>query len=613
MAEGGAGFSSSSTSSEEAVPWSTQQPMGWEELESLGDGGGSTSADEEFQWEAMFVKSRAGSPTAEDKSRTFTLPRGRPKNEPRPERGKGKTPKKPKKPDQGATLLVGEEPRPRLGSRTRSKSRSRDKHQLPDDIYDVPNPPMLAPVDSYGNPVEQVSSSESDFEDIANIRPILRRQQPVTVKHRREPSPEPLGHPTFVHRYDKPSYDEEVCQKKDKGGRTKSKNWLRQPGVKSKLTSMKDLSGSFKSLMHIRSDGEKHKQQQRPGGSGAPGGATPRDVFNTFLGSGTCPSFKNAFFLYLEGSMGVGKTTLIRHMREINGDNVISFVEPMFYWREVYSDCVKLIYSACKPFNLGKMSTSNKVLSAQMKFMTPMKCLQTSVRRYVKANEPLQEKTAMDNWLLFDRHPLSATLVFPYLSLKNGYLAFEHFLALAANFTAHEGDIIALLCMGEEDNLKMVKLRNRKGESGVTSAHLKDLGQAFHACYCTWLLLKYLSPEDMVSVCCCDVTLNDICIMRSMSSSKVTMAKSLFNKSMFPTLMDVIQPFRSNCTIIEICLTLFMELKKVEFIVVNASEFIGDIPGVWTSIYTQSLRTQAIKTQSIDWSGLRAFSLTYNS
>nr|UTK45471.1 thymidine kinase [Equid gammaherpesvirus 5]UTK45550.1 thymidine kinase [Equid gammaherpesvirus 5]UTK45629.1 thymidine kinase [Equid gammaherpesvirus 5]UTK45708.1 thymidine kinase [Equid gammaherpesvirus 5] len=623
MAEGGR--RSSSSSSDDELPWRDQRPSGWDELDSpFGGGGlnsGSTSADEEFQWEELMVKSQAGTPP-DDKTRTFSIPRVKSKVDPRLESKKPKG-KKSRRPSQG--VAVGESGAgvgnwPPCNPRPRSQLRLMSRFPSGDDTYDVPQPPMLAPLDPFGNPVENVSS-ESDFEEVNIVYPPPGERRGARRPSRREESPELLRHATFINQYDKTEYGGDgggggARGKSRGGGRTKSKNWLKSPGVASKLTSMKELSGSFKSLMSLKSGGGDKQQQRLRRGERGPVSAdlmSPREVFNTFLGSGMCPSFKNAFFLYLEGSMGVGKTTLIKHMCEMNGDNVVSFVEPMVYWREVYSDCVKQIYGACKPYNVGKMSTSNKVLAAQTKFMTPMKCLQTSVRRYVRTEEPLQEKNPMDNWVLFDRHLLSATLVFPYLFLKNGHLSFEHFLALAANFRAHEGDVIALLCMLEEDNLKMVKNRNRKSEGGVTSGYLKDLGLAFHACYCTWLLLKYLSPEDMVSVCCCDVSLSDICIMKSMSNSKLTMARNLFTKSMFPTLMDVIQPFKSNCTIIEICLTLFLELKKVEFIVVNASEFINDIPGVWTSIYTQSLRTQAIKTQSVDWCGLRAFSQTYNS
>lgn len=590
MAEGGRRFSS-----DDELPWDKKIPGKWRNLNESdpdSDDTGSTSAGEDFEWEEIFVKPLKENKDAKtNKGKTFSVP-------------KTKGPLKPPRVDVDAPTIKSTNQLQPIQFKGLVKYPQRE-------VYDFPKPPMLAATDFFGNPVERLPSV-SDSEEESNIVPFedfgLRGRSSMR-KSKSKQSPELLRHCQFVHKYDEESQDADVRPKsKSKSGFVKSKGWLQsklKPSrVKSKLTSMKELSGSFKSLMNVKQETEKPQK---------PCGGDPRMSVNAVLGLNLCPSFRQAFFLYIEGSMGIGKTSLIRHLREVSGENVVSFTEPMVYWREVFNDCIDEIYKATRPSNVGKQSTSSKILSAQMKFMTPFKCIQTSIRRYVKAQQPLQQKSPGDNWVVFDRHLMSPTLVFPLLFLKNGFLSFDHFMSLVSNFKANEGDIIALLCMTDEDNIKMVKKRNRKGEENISTSYLKEVSQSFHSCYCTWLLLRYFSPQEMLSVCCCDVSLDELCIMKSMSGERLIITKNLFSKSIFGVIMDVIEPFKDNCTIIEICLTLFMELKKLEFIVVNASEYIGDIPGVWTSIYMQTFKTQAIKTQTIDWVGLKAFSEVYNS
>ncbi|BBB06470.1 thymidine kinase [Rhinolophus gammaherpesvirus 1] len=617
MAEGGR-----RNSSDDELPWNTNFAGKWRKLDEDPDSDetGSTSTGEDFEWEEMMVKASEDNLPG-DGSKTPSVSRRTP-------------PKKPPRVEPVDTLRPDEKPTP-IRFKGLVKYPQNGNYDTPrshrlikcpqSEIYDTPRPqglvqynqpeiydspkrPMLAARDFFGNTVERLPS-DSESDDDSNTAPSDggRGWIPTagTAPQMNRESPELLRNCQFVNRYnqDQARSSDARPKTKTRGGFVKSKNWFQYRLKPTKLASMKDLSGSIKSLMNIKIDTDKPLVPQ----------ANPRDVMGAVCGSSLCPSFRNTFFLYLEGSMGIGKTSLIKHLREVSGDNVISFTEPMVYWREVYDDCVKSIYKCCRPSNVGKKTTSSKILSTQMKFMTPLKCLQTSTRRFLKTGEPLQHKVPGDNWVIFDRHIMSPTLVFPLVFLKNGYLSFEHFMSIVSNFRAHEGDIIGLLCMADEDNLKMIKKRNRKGEEGVSSSYLKDVSQAFHSCYCTWLLLRYFSPEDMVSVCCCDVTLSELCIMKSMSNEKHETALSLFTKSIFGVISDVIQPFKSNCTIIEICLTLFLELKKLEFIVVNASEYIGDIPGVWTSVYMQAFKNRAIKTQTTDWTGLKAFARSYNS
>lgn len=367
----------------------------------------------------------------------------------------------------------------------------------------------------------------------------------------------------------------------------------------SKFPSMKDLSGNFKQMLNIK-DADKESK------SDTDALFIPIEIVKQLYP----PVIKHACMLYLEGTMGVGKSTLIRHLDTIITDNTVTtFVEPMAYWKFVYTDIISRIYKATKPHRAGRDSTSAEILSCQLKFLTPFNCLKSAIKRLsFDENKPV---SPLGNWVVFDRHCVSSTLVFPYMFLMRGLLSFEAFVSLVSCFSCNSTDVVAILNLDEDENLKRLHKRNRPLES-VTKKYLQDLNTAYHAVYCSWLLLQYFQPVELVELCVSTLTLVDLCANKVGSGVKLNTVEKLFNQSFFFGLKDVVKPFKNNCTIIEICMKLCEELKKLQFIVVDVSEFTDDLCGLWTSIYMRVLNNPAIKTQAVDWSNLTLLSREYN-
>lgn len=368
----------------------------------------------------------------------------------------------------------------------------------------------------------------------------------------------------------------------------------------SKFTSMKDLSGNLKHMLNIKDidRGENSHEEESI--------FIPIDIIK-------CPYpplIKHACMLHLEGTMGVGKSTLIRHLDSMLTENTVAtFLEPMTYWKFVYTDVIGRIYKATKPHRAGRDSTSAEILSCQMKFLTPFKCIKSAINRLCKEEE--KKLAPLDNWIVFDRHIISPTLVFPYMFLRRGLLSFEAFVSIISCFSCQATDVVVLLNLDEDENVMRITKRNRPLES-VSKRYIQDLNVAYNAVYCSWLLLQHFQPSEIVELCLSTLNLLDLCANKVGSGMKLSIVEKLFNQSFFFGLRDVLNPFKHNCTVIEICMRLCEELKKIQFIVVNASEFTDDLCGLWTSIYMQTLNNPAIKTRAVDWSNLTLLSREYN-
>lgn len=221
------------------------------------------------------------------------------------------------------------------------------------------------------------------------------------------------------------------------------------------------------------------------------------------------------------------------------------------------------------------------------------------------------EKGKYDSWVIFDRHPLSSAIIFPLLHVKSGYMSPQDFLSLAVHFKANQGDLVCMLSMSQHDNIRMLKKRGREEETSITPQYVKRVNSVFESVYYSWLLLQHFSPEDITSVCCGDVTISKLCTAEKMSETSSDNARRLFSRSMFLVLKDMIEGVRFNCTITEIVLSLCIELKKLQMVVVNGSEYLDDFEGLWGNIYAQVMRNHDIKTQVVDWEGLKTFSSSF--
>ncbi|AAO12363.1 thymidine kinase [Porcine lymphotropic herpesvirus 2] len=365
-------------------------------------------------------------------------------------------------------------------------------------------------------------------------------------------------------------------------------------------TRIKELSGSLLSVLTL-SDGME--------ANGPPNGPKKMAVPVCIIERGLSNNWKRACCLYFEGAMAVGKSTMITHLQQvIEEDSIITFPEPMYYWTKVYNNVLKQIYKLNKYYRVGKESASAELLACQVKFMTPLKTMWSYKQRCMHPDSPSAPVTPFDKWVIFDRHPLSATVVFPLILLKKGMLSFNDFMHLLNTFTAANGDTIVLMSLDIEVNYKRLKRRFRKYEGFVDIAHLKEVKAAFHALYCAWLFLQYFSVTDVVKICTSLTDVRLLCQNNSKGRLSYDMASRIWSKSIFPTLEEVIRPFSHDCTLIEICTNFCYELQKLQFIVVDVSEFDDDVTGAWTNIYTQAMKNSGIKTHVVDWSALKNLS-----
>ncbi|AIB03176.1 thymidine kinase [Bovine gammaherpesvirus 6] len=363
---------------------------------------------------------------------------------------------------------------------------------------------------------------------------------------------------------------------------------------------IKELSGSLWNVLNISDYDASHSRKQP---KEVPKLAVPISIFKTQREK----CFKRACTLYFEGGMAVGKSTLIQYIQSSLGiDTVITFPEPMYYWTEVYNNVLKKIYKANKHWKPAKDSVSAELLSCQLKFAAPLKSMWTYTNRCMNPESELVPVAPLDNWVVFDRHMLSACIVFPSLLLNKGMLSFGDFMHILGTFQATVGDTIVLLTLGVQENYRRIKRRARKYEEFVDMHYLKDVRGAFNTAYYAWLFLQYFSIEEVLKVCTKVTTLKDICSARGNVATET--ALKIWSSSLFATLEEVIEPFNHSCTLIETCSHFCHELYKLQFVVIDVSEFNNDVEGAWSSIYMQTLKNPDIKTRSLDWTALKNLS-----
>ncbi len=316
------------------------------------------------------------------------------------------------------------------------------------------------------------------------------------------------------------------------------------------------------------------------------------------------PVIKPACSLFLEGAPGVGKTTMLNHLKAVFGDLTIVVPEPMRYWTHVYENAIKAMHKNVTRARHGREDTSAEVLACQMKFTTPFRVLASRKRSLLVTESGARSVAPLDCWILHDRHLLSASVVFPLMLLRSQLLSYSDFIQVLATFTADPGDTIVWMKLNVEENMRRLKKRGRKHESGLDAGYLKSVNDAYHAVYCAWLLTQYFAPEDIVKVCAGLTTITTVCHQSHTPIIRSGVAEKLYKNSIFSVLKEVIQPFRADAVLLEVCLAFTRTLAYLQFVLVDLSEFQDDLPGCWTEIYMQALKNPAIRSQFFDWAGL---------
>lgn len=176
--------------------------------------------------------------------------------------------------------------------------------------------------------------------------------------------------------------------------------------------------------------------------------------------------------LYLDGSLGVGKTSIGSIIKDlVYSDNLtygpISFKfvqEPMAYWRALdgNNDVISLMYDALNEKGTSpetRRNVSQTVVYCQFWFSAPYRAM------YNMVNSMIEKKTfsCQTKIIVFDRHPLATALCFPITNYVYGTIAYRDLVHLLANVEAVAGTLV-ILDASPKTILSRILKRGRAGE-----------------------------------------------------------------------------------------------------------------------------------------------------
>ncbi|AIA62058.1 orf21 [Alcelaphine gammaherpesvirus 2] len=316
------------------------------------------------------------------------------------------------------------------------------------------------------------------------------------------------------------------------------------------------------------------------------------------------PTFARACTVFFEGCMAVGKTTLLNYARQtFTSDEAVTIPEPMQFWTQVYANVLNQVVKINREGKPGKQATTAELVACQLKFATPLKTQSLFLQRCVKENSDMQLVGPLDKWVLVDRHQLSALVVFPLVLMRRGMLSFSDFFNLMGMFEAHPGEVIAIMSLGTEENIRRLKKRGRVCERHVDADYMKELKGSFNAAYCAWLFLQYFSVDTTMQVSVGLLSLEEACATEGVCH---TTASRIWNNSMFVTLSDIISQFAHDYTVQNVCLNFLKQLLNLRFVVIDLSAFRHDLPGAWGEFYMQVMKNGDIKTRVMDLKAIKA-------
>lgn len=323
-----------------------------------------------------------------------------------------------------------------------------------------------------------------------------------------------------------------------------------------------------------------------------------------------------ALCIYIDGPMGVGKSTLIKALAERGGGSVVAFKEPTHYFRRVYGDALKLIYKSTGPMQGGRASVSFRMFSAQMKISTALSAVSKLISRHSISQSSVASGVQGANWCVVDTHPVSAAVIYPLTMLRQGVLNFEHFTSLVATFKCMSGDTVIFLGLPPKTLLARVKSRGREVEKAVSLRYLEELCISFYTIRVTVLLLEVVTVSDMTRFCFGALTVRDL-VERSRGRFEAAgMTESRFriliSQSLTVLVRDLVLPGSSCPTLLVTWTVLFEELKKLTVIYLSAFDFEDNLDSACVAAYRSVASKAGIKTHSVYWEQLKRAAASFN-
>lgn len=325
------------------------------------------------------------------------------------------------------------------------------------------------------------------------------------------------------------------------------------------------------------------------------------------------PNYKRACLIYLEGCHGVGKTTLVNRLASSFPEKqLLTFLEPLGFWSMVYEDSLKKIYKATrqhKPYK-KKYDASNEVLSCQTKFSVALRTIARSVQECMQPCAPLQQVTSADAMVIFDRHLISSTVIYPLVQMKKGIMSPCDMLGMFSGFRANTFDVIVLIILDADETLRRIRKRGRSCEDGVDRQCIIDVSSAYHTVYCTWLFVRYCPIELCMKLCLELITMNECAMECGLVNAGIL--QELFDKSLLKYFKDTIKMYKTSTCLFETFKQFCEELKKPYLLTFDHNKTKSSSPEHLT-LYNQLLNTVAIKTIYLDWTRLSKLSHGYAS
>lgn len=384
------------------------------------------------------------------------------------------------------------------------------------------------------------------------------------------------------------------------------------------LAGMKELSASMLNVLESVSSGVKNaavrpkKKKSRP---------SPRDGVSEgevtlramILNRGEGPEVE-IIKIFLEGPMGVGKSSILANMADLGGANVVAFKEGMGYVRSVYGDALKDIYGASK--HTGKKASSRKLFCAQSKFLCAARAVAALIDRH-SLGEHDRPQFERARWCLCDIHRLSICSVYPLTMVRLGLMHFEHFSSLVSHFSCGEGEVVVLLDSSASSLRRHVKARGRAGEGGVSLSYLQELVMSFHAVRQTWALLGQVSAEELVKFCFCNYSARDLFETNRGALTDMGVTYPVFKKQVSESMLELVKSlvatFSGDAVLMMTWLKFFTELKKLKIVSVHVGEFEGDIESACAAVYRAlAVEKSGIKTTKVNWTALKLAAATFN-
>ncbi|UVZ34382.1 thymidine kinase [Elephant endotheliotropic herpesvirus 3B] len=196
--------------------------------------------------------------------------------------------------------------------------------------------------------------------------------------------------------------------------------------------------------------------------------------------------------VYIEGCIGVGKTSLFKYAADNLPNLCTLYDEPMLYWTQWFpQNVLETLYSSLTLPDDDDRKL--RLFACQNMIATPFLAREVGhVRKYPAPYDP-----SFDTLSIADRHASAPFIVFPLHQYLQGNFTYMGLYSMLWSFRQEYIDTIVLLLGEPDETLRRVRHRNRSVESGVTLEYIKSIQTSYNIFLNTCRLASdYTFPSD---------------------------------------------------------------------------------------------------------------------